>query len=68
MDKTWKFEDYYHNEVAFSFADHPFSEQPKHVWVICKFHKQWLLTRHPRRGWEFPGGKVEEGETAEEAC
>ena len=21
-----------------------------------------LLMRHPRRGWEFPGGQVEEGE------
>src|SRR5690606_9944935 len=28
----------------------------------------WLLTEHRSRGLEFPGGKVEEGETAEEAA
>ena len=26
-----------------------------------------LLVRHPERGWEFPGGRVEPGETPEEA-
>jgi len=26
-----------------------------------------LMVRHPDRGWEFPGGHVEEGETAEQA-
>lgn len=62
------FEDFYHNTVRFSFADHPFSETPKHVWVISRFCNHWLLTEHPRRGWEFPGGKVEEGETAEVAA
>lgn len=68
MDKLMKFEDYYHNTVQFSFADHPFSAEPKHVWVICRFCNHWLLTAHPRRGWEFPGGKVEEGEDAETAA
>ncbi len=62
------FEDYYENEVVLTFDDHPFSSDPKHVWVICRFLDQWLLTRHPRRGWEFPGGKVEDGETPEEAA
>ncbi|TCP26636.1 8-oxo-dGTPase [Scopulibacillus darangshiensis] len=68
MNDTYTFRDYYQNEVTFSFTDHPYSKDPKHVWIICRFHNQWLLTRHPRRGWEFPGGKVEEGETAEEAA
>ncbi|MCF6138369.1 RNA deprotection pyrophosphohydrolase [Pseudalkalibacillus berkeleyi] len=62
------FEDYYHNEVELSFTDHPYSSSPKHVWIICRFKGQWLLTEHPRRGIEFPGGKVEEGETAEIAA
>jgi len=65
MKSTFVFSDYYRNSVTFSFQDHPFSTNPKHVWVICRFHDQWLLTKHPRRGWEFPGGKVEPGETVE---
>ncbi|SDC21142.1 8-oxo-dGTP diphosphatase [Terribacillus halophilus] len=62
------FRDYYNNEVKMSFADHPFSDQPKHVWVICRYGSKWLLTRHKDRGLEFPGGKVEKGETAEHAA
>lgn len=62
------FIDYYHNEVKLSFQDHPFSKCPKHVWVICKFNDKWLLTKHKERGFEFPGGKVEEGETPREAA
>ncbi|QDP40930.1 RNA deprotection pyrophosphohydrolase [Radiobacillus deserti] len=62
------FKDYYNNEVTLSFDDHPFSKKPKHVWVICRYDNKWLLTHHKDRGIEFPGGKVEEGETAEEAA
>ncbi|WP_249871144.1 RNA deprotection pyrophosphohydrolase [Oceanobacillus saliphilus] len=62
------FRDYYNNEVNLSFDDHPFSKYPKHVWVICKYKEKWLLTKHKERGLEFPGGKVEEGETAKEAA
>ncbi|MFA1822012.1 RNA deprotection pyrophosphohydrolase [Virgibacillus oceani] len=62
------FTDYYNNQVKFSFEDHPFSKNPKHVWVICKYKNKWLLTKHKERGMEFPGGKVEEGENAEQAA
>ncbi|MGP4076579.1 RNA deprotection pyrophosphohydrolase [Halobacillus sp. K22] len=62
------FNDFYQNSVRLSFEDHPFSKFPKHVWVICRYNNQWLLTQHKDRGFEFPGGKVEEGETAEEAA
>jgi 8-oxo-dGTP diphosphatase len=62
------FQDYYQNQVYLSFADHPFSKEPKHVWVICRYHHQWLLTNHRHRGLEFPGGKVEHGETPEQAA
>ncbi|SEI13824.1 8-oxo-dGTPase [Halobacillus karajensis] len=62
------FYDFYQNPVRLSFKDHPFSDSPKHVWVICRYKDQWLLTKHKDRGLEFPGGKVEEGETAEEAA
>ena len=64
----YQFIDYYHNEVQLSFEDHPFSMDPKHVWVVCRYHDKWLLTQHSDRGYEFPGGKVEENETAKEAA
>lgn len=62
------FKDYYRNKVQLSFEYQPFSETPKHVWIISLYKNQWLLTKHGSRGIEFPGGKVEEGETAEEAA
>ncbi|MFD1851182.1 RNA deprotection pyrophosphohydrolase [Oceanobacillus bengalensis] len=62
------FRDYYNNEVKLSFDDHPFSDRPKHVLVICRHQDKWLLTKHKERGLEFPGGKVEIGETAEQAA
>lgn len=62
------FQDYYNNKVSLSFESHPFSEEPKHVLVICHYQDKWLLTKHKTRGLEFPGGKVEEGETAEQAA
>ncbi|WP_010097107.1 RNA deprotection pyrophosphohydrolase [Ornithinibacillus scapharcae] len=62
------FLDFYKNEIQLSFDDHPFSKEPKHVWVICRYQDKWLLTKHKDRGLEFPGGKVEEGESAEEAA
>lgn len=62
------FKDFYSNEVQLSFEDHPFSKEPKHVWVICRYKDKWLLTKHKERGYEFPGGKVESGETAYEAA
>ncbi|WP_088043193.1 RNA deprotection pyrophosphohydrolase [Bacillus sp. EAC] len=64
----YTFKDFYHNTVELSFEKYPFSTSPKHVWVICKYKGQWLLTDHQRRGYEFPGGKVEEGESPEEAA
>ncbi|ANB56349.1 nucleoside triphosphatase YtkD [Anoxybacillus sp. B7M1] len=62
------FWDYYGNQVQLSFADHPFSKTPDHVWVVCRYHQQWLLTHHRERGLEFPGGKREGKETPEQAA
>ncbi|MET3683613.1 8-oxo-dGTP diphosphatase [Alkalibacillus flavidus] len=62
------FKDYYDNTVKFVKYDQPFSEHPKHVWIIARYRGKWLLTQHGDRGIEFPGGKVEPGETAEEAA
>ena len=68
LDSMYEFEDIHHNNVVFSFEDHPFSEEPKHVWVICSYEGKWLLTHHRNRGLEFPGGKVEPGESALDAA
>ncbi|GAA0588277.1 nucleoside triphosphatase YtkD [Virgibacillus siamensis] len=64
----YTFKDYYHNKVKLSFDDHPFSKKPMHVWIICNYNGKWLLTRHKDRGLEFPGGKVEPGESALDAA
>lgn len=54
--------------VELSFARNSFLNEAQHVLVICKLYDQWLLTKHKKRGFEFPGGKREEGETLEEAA
>lgn len=64
----YSFIDYYKNKVDLVFETTPFSKAPKHVWIICRFRDQWLMTLHKDRGIEFPGGKVEEGETPEQAA
>lgn len=40
-----------------------FNPDIKHVLVIPKHNGNYLLTRHKIRGVEFPGGKIESGET-----
>ena len=44
---------------------------PKHIVAVSGLIRhpdgKILLIRSPRRGWEFPGGQVEEGETLIEA-
>lgn len=54
--------------VKLSFEPHSFNREPEHVLVICKMNEKWLLTNHSERGLEFPGGKVERGETLEQAA
>lgn len=56
------------NKVELSFKEHTFSEETKHVLVICQNNGDWLLTHHKKRGLEFPGGKKEAGETLEAAA
>ncbi|WP_100405181.1 RNA deprotection pyrophosphohydrolase [Bacillus solitudinis] len=54
--------------VQLSFSNEILIEEASHVWVICSYRDKWLLTNHSERGFEFPGGKVEKGETLEEAA
>lgn len=68
MKDEYSFADFYNNQVIFSFKDHPFSKDPKHVLTICKYKDRWLLTKHKTRGLEFPGGNVEKGEGAKDAA
>ncbi|MBO2536113.1 RNA deprotection pyrophosphohydrolase [Rummeliibacillus suwonensis] len=56
------------NGCELSFKKNAFSIEPQHVLVLAKYNGKWLLTNHPKRGYEFPGGKVEQGETLEEAA
>lgn len=46
-----------------SFEKNSFSLESRHVLVICQYNGKWVLTRHSARGLEFPGGKVEAGES-----
>ncbi|PFP27890.1 nucleoside triphosphatase YtkD [Bacillus sp. AFS073361] len=56
------------NKGELSFSPNSFQEKAKHVLVICQHGDEWLLTNHKQRGLEFPGGKMESGETLEEAA
>lgn len=51
-----------------SFEPGAFQVPSNHVLVIAKWNGKWLLTKHRERGIEFPGGKVENGETLLEAA
>ncbi|MEK4951195.1 RNA deprotection pyrophosphohydrolase [Bacillus sp. FSL W8-1127] len=66
--KMKKFYDQNGYEVQLCFSQNAFTIPPKHVLVLCRYDDSWLLTNHPKRGLEFPGGKIEEGETVQEAA
>ncbi|TKC15899.1 RNA deprotection pyrophosphohydrolase [Robertmurraya kyonggiensis] len=62
------FKDYNGARVRLAFARNQFAKEPQHVLTICRYEDAWLLTKHKLRGLEFPGGKVEAGETLEDAA
>jgi 8-oxo-dGTP diphosphatase len=55
-------------QVLLSFGENTFGAVVKHVLILSKYKNGWVLTKHKERGLEFPGGKVEHGETLEEAA
>lgn len=55
-------------KVDLSFEKDRFTIKPQHVLVLAKKEHNWLLTNHPKRGIEFPGGKKEVHESIEEAA
>ncbi len=64
----YTFSDVHGCKVNFSTDFHPFSPSPQHVLVIVHSPSGWVLTQHKDRGLEFPGGKLEKGETIEQAA
>lgn len=63
-----KFKDMNGGDVILAFGENAFEKRARHVLVICRYQGKWLLTKHSVRGLEFPGGKMENGETLEEAA
>lgn len=55
-------------QVDLSFDRGVLGVEPRHILVLLQYEGRWLCTIHKRRGIEFPGGKVERGETLEEAA
>lgn len=54
--------------VELTFSENHHRIEARHVLIILKHEGKWLLTRHRKRGIEFPGGKAEEGESIETAA
>jgi 8-oxo-dGTP diphosphatase len=63
-----QFLDFLGNKVELIFSSNAFLQEAKHVIVIGRYGDNWLLTKHSVRGLEFPGGKVEHGESLKEAA
>jgi len=68
MGTVYQFLDRNGKTVRFTFSKSEKFGEARHVWVICRLHGRFVLTKHKTRGLEFPGGKLEEGETPEQAA
>ena len=68
VEGMYFFKDLNGYDVTLSFVPDTFSIPAKHVLILANKEDKWLVTKHPERGIEFPGGKVEEGETLLEAA
>jgi 8-oxo-dGTP diphosphatase len=63
-----EFLDVFGKKVELAFSTNAFQQSAQHVLVICQYKGSWYLTKHKIRGLEFPGGKVEKGESLKEAA
>ncbi len=63
-----QFLDEFGNKVQLSLSVNAFQQRADHVLVICQHKDAWVLTNHKVRGLEFPGGKVEAGESLVDAA
>lgn len=63
-----QFQDVGGTKVTLSFEENAFTKPAEHVLVIVHKNHHFLLTEHKDRGFEFPGGKVEHGESLEQAA
>ncbi len=50
-------------KVVLKFNNESFELEPKHVLILVQHNNKWLCTVHKERGVEFPGGKMEQGES-----
>ncbi|WP_100331909.1 RNA deprotection pyrophosphohydrolase [Bacillus xiapuensis] len=64
----FQFKDQNGCRVTLTFQPDSFPLPARHVLVFCRYRDKWLLTSHPKRGLECPGGKAEAGETLEAAA
>ncbi|MBM0868176.1 8-oxo-dGTP diphosphatase [Staphylococcus auricularis] len=63
-----KFKDKENDDVYLTFKSDEMDEPDgRHVLIIPIWEDRYLFTQHKKRGIEFPGGKVEKGETPIEA-
>ncbi|USK74574.1 RNA deprotection pyrophosphohydrolase [Peribacillus frigoritolerans] len=56
------------NGYKVEFSENPVFGEPWHVFVLSRYKGRWVLTKHRERGFEFPGGKREAGESIEETA
>ena len=62
------FTDLNEKNVDMYFHKGQYEIEPKHVLVVVKNGEQFLCSVHRERGIEFPGGKVENGESLQVAA
>ncbi|WP_088005569.1 NUDIX domain-containing protein [Indiicoccus explosivorum] len=56
------------HDCRLSLTERSPDDRTGHVIVLARYRGDWLLTEHPLRGLEFPGGKREAGESVEAAA